>query len=139
RGWSRFAQIWPCLPLQGERWSLILSGSERSVGVVYATGSLGDRALQARRLYGDVLGEKPRERGSSGFAVACAEARERFFRQHAAPGRIAEQPQIRCGPGKRGVGRFLREQPLRRAFKAVDGFAEPCGGLTERGFVAGAH
>ena len=75
----------------------------------------------------------------AGAVAAVAQCHERLFRQHAAAGAMAEQPQVRRGAGERGVGGFLRQQPMRRAFERVDRFAEPRRGFAKGRSVARLH
>ena len=91
------------------------------------------------RLHRDVLGEEPRQRRAARAIAAVAQRGERLACQQAAAGGIAEQPQVGRGAGERVLRALLRQQPLRRAVEAVDGFAQARGGLAEGGRVAGAH
>src|SRR6478609_7052129 len=81
-------------------WSLF---SERRLGTVDAVAAFDNCALESACLNSNVFCKKARKRAACG-SIARTQRGEGILREHAASGRVAEQAQIRCRPGKRRVG-----------------------------------
>ncbi len=95
----------------------------------------------AGRLYGDVLGEKPRQRDARAGVGVQPQSGERLLRQQATAGGDREQAQIGRRSGQRLVHVLveLRQHPARRARQAAERFFQPQAAPAERRIVGRVH
>src|SRR5262249_61036845 len=112
----------------------VLLFCQRRLSVSNAPGTFSDAAFEAACLDRNIFREEARK-DRTARSVAGAKRCKRLFGQHAAAGRIAEQPQIGCSPGKRCIGSLLCEQPPAPAPKAVDRFPQAGGCFFQIGRV----